>query len=343
MRRLVTQDNDFLYSTMTSSKHVLLDFALHYSLLAEVIDLAGLGLIVIVAAMALFEPPKPIKPLEPSDRVLVSLGEDTILPTPIITFASNPSSLILKLSCEQFPVVFSFLAWLHQNVTINVKLDPTGDLFLALASRAWDWYQFDDMRLQPQQKDEYTYALTSVISAFLQESGDRGSKKLASLFSEHDFLALLEKAWAFQATQHVLVDDPVWSAQEKRWRDLLDVLSKHGDTFRTPLRRDYLSVVDYFRTLRTAGAAQVLQYWEELGRIAGVKEDALRLEDAAMHRISEDIIGCSWFKCVVYRQQIGRTVVLVCSRCRKAAYCSELCQDKHWKEGGHSMECKKTK
>lgn len=209
-------------------------------------------------------------------------------------------------------------------------------------------------------------------SLILKGSEDQLSRRLASLFESHDFCSLLSKGLSFLAgmrRQSILTSlrpsaeltcslrtDEERLRQLKHWNALVAAIVKHPASIRKPLHQDYLKVLDHLRAASGWKGSEAVTIWERLAAAAGIEEGVLRAELRAKRR--EDAggyVGCSWFKCVMYRQDCD-AIMFRCDRCHRTTYCSEECLDKlvkacfsktlrsdmgyrDWLEGSHKKEC----
>lgn len=99
-----------------------------------------------------------------------------------------------------------------------------------------------------------------------------------------------------------------------------------------PLRRDFLHVLDYLRSIppddQTEATGEIIQWWQALGASVGITEGELRAElVAGMEKTTtSEASGCSWARCVRFQQDGDRHVFFQCAQCQKAMYCGSLCQ-----------------
>lgn len=95
-----------------------------------------------------------------------------------------------------------------------------------------------------------------------------------------------------------------------------------------PLRRDFLGMLDYLRIVETSKGQHLLDLWLELGNATGVSEKGMREEhDRDRQAAHEGLMGCSWLKCAMYKQEYGGDTFM-CVGCRKVMYCCLSCQDR---------------
>jgi len=83
--------------------------------------------------------------------------------------------------------------------------------------------------------------------------------------------------------------------------------------------------------------------WIRFGKSVGIDKDAVLDEEADRRKKAMGgLVGCSWLKCPLFRDEIvaPRRKMLKCSRCKGAQYCGVPCQKMDWKEGGHKEQCK---
>lgn len=95
------------------------------------------------------------------------------------------------------------------------------------------------------------------------------------------------------------------------------------------LRRDYLQVLHQLRSTieDEPSRANTVQWWEILAEKVGIKEDDLRSEAEAESMQGAAVgMGCSWFKCPMFRREAVRATSVRCAGCQVSVYCGLLCQ-----------------
>ncbi|KAG9037794.1 hypothetical protein FRB95_004080 [Tulasnella sp. JGI-2019a] len=135
---------------------------------------------------------------------------------------------------------------------------------------------------------------------------------------------------------HTPPEDPV-----KIWEAIGKLLLLNVDALGPPLRRDFLHIVDYLRTIGTPQSRDLLGWWRHLGALAGLSEEILRDEVARERNAARrGLVGCSWLKCALYEQETTEEMFF-CVGCSKAMYCGQSYQDRDWKEDDHRTKCKR--
>lgn len=112
--------------------------------------------------------------------------------------------------------------------------------------------------------------------------------------------------------------------------ELQSNLSPSANVLASHLRRDFLRILEHLRAMHMPKeSAQVLiQFWETLGRIAGLSEGTLLAErNRELKDASGGLVGCSWNRCPLFEQECA-SATLLCAGCQKAMYCGTDCQER---------------
>ncbi|KAG8880792.1 hypothetical protein FRB97_000457 [Tulasnella sp. 331] len=265
------------------------------------------------------------------------------LPSVKVQLESKPLALSARLAeilevasgPERFEIVIHAVTNLSPT---HINFLKQGDLAYALAASFWKIFAGSPRRAE---KDRTTYDTLLIIRyymllrffAYLHRSDANDRAEMARLFSQCDLLSLVEKVMMLQTTS--LSRQPL-----ENWNQINKLLTHNPDALRPPLRRDFLRMLDYLRTVKTAPGEYLLDMWLQLAGTAMISEAELREELVRERKAARGgLVGCSWYKCAMYEQESARDTFL-CARCHKAVYCGPNCQDRDWKEGGHKAKCK---
>lgn len=124
------------------------------------------------------------------------------------------------------------------------------------------------------------------------------------------------------------ITTPVVREPLDNWKPIIKLLAYNPDALVPPLRRDFLRMLDYLRTVKTTQGEDLLKMWLQLGSIAKLSESVLREELNRERKAARGgLVGCSWYKCAMYEQESARDTFL-CAGCFKATYCGPNCQDR---------------
>ncbi|KAG8982383.1 hypothetical protein FRB93_008139 [Tulasnella sp. JGI-2019a] len=221
--------------------------------------------------------------------------------------------LVLRFSEDDF-----FLRYLRQ-----------GDLAKGMTISFWSLFttctsQYD--------KEELSWGIFKMISVLSPDNRiTEIGAYVGTLLSECDFLSVIQKVIVFSTTSFKGPAEP-WKWVEKLLRCNLKAL-------RPVLRRDFIGMLDYLRTVTTPQGQEFLRFWTELAIAAGVSEQELRDDLERRRKVAANgLTGCSWYKCPLYAEECALET-FVCTGCRMAMYCGLGCQERDWKEGMHVTKC----
>ncbi|KAG8983855.1 hypothetical protein FRB94_009925 [Tulasnella sp. JGI-2019a] len=227
------------------------------------------------------------------------------------------------------------IANMHQWLTQGEDLAP-------LLMRAYWQAHLNSVVGTPEQLTEHDTKKVIVTVIRLLAAGDStNAQRMNYLLQNCDFLSLVERVM-LEATAYSTMDDyyPL---------DILGnietLVSESRDALDTPLRRDFLYVLDHLQASavdpETKQLVPLIKFWRDLGQIVGIKERELRAERRrGMHQNLDGAVGCAWIKCVAFDRELDAGRMFWCARCHKAVYCGPLCQKRDWEEGNHKLRCK---
>ncbi|KZV69290.1 hypothetical protein PENSPDRAFT_486919 [Peniophora sp. CONT] len=116
--------------------------------------------------------------------------------------------------------------------------------------------------------------------------------------------------------------------------------------FRQAARREWYPTLKVLRELplrdrRTLPkCTKLIPAWQDLGRALGLDEANEKADfEREMKKAAQ---MCAWFECE-YHEKKPPHPTRACVGCAEARYCSRLCQQKDWREGGHKQKCKRIK
>lgn len=113
-----------------------------------------------------------------------------------------------------------------------------------------------------------------------------------------------------------------------KWKPIIKLLTYNPDALRSPLRRDFLRMLRYLRTVKTTQGQFLLDMWLQLGAAAKISEAELKEEVERERKAARGgLVGCSWYKCAMYEQESAKDTFM-CAGCLKATYCGPNCQDR---------------
>ncbi|KAG8949461.1 hypothetical protein FRC04_008560 [Tulasnella sp. 424] len=219
------------------------------------------------------------------------------------------------------------------------------NLCITVASGMWKWYEECGIMPIPVRNKRFA-RIASVVAQLLPGKPEQMATRFPSVMREHDFISVIIKVlFAFGKLEGPLDSapgpetQPIW----KHWDNLKTYITSNPALFKAPLqpilKGKLLGALDIIRCNRGPSyAAEATKYMEELGTFADLKEADLR--KAAIEERQEaqgGIVGCSWYRCVLYRQATDQ-VMHWCAGCRKVVYCGFLCQSRDWEEG-HKDQC----
>ena len=92
--------------------------------------------------------------------------------------------------------------------------------------------------------------------------------------------------------------------------------------------KNYLVILDQLRSGTDEFGQSFSKIWEQLGKVAGLEESTLRTQAVtARLAAADEIIGCSWQKCVLYLQESDQ-IMHWCMGCKKVVYCGYFCKNR---------------
>ena len=110
--------------------------------------------------------------------------------------------------------------------------------------------------------------------------------------------------------------------------ELQQLCKREPQLLKNALMRDknYLITLDQLRSSNGKNTKASVAVWERLGTTAGLQETVLRAEAIAARRAAAGgMVGCSWYKCTMYRQESDQ-LMHWCMGCKKVVYCGYFCK-----------------
>ncbi|KAG8916476.1 hypothetical protein FRC01_003126 [Tulasnella sp. 417] len=223
-------------------------------------------------------------------------------------------------------------------------LKTDDQLCITVASGLWKWYEECDIMPIPERNKIFA-RIAAVTAQLFPGKPELMATRFDVVMREYDFISVIIKLlYAFGKLQGPLdtppatETDPLW----KHWEDLKAYIISKPALFKAPLnsvlKGKLLDALDIIRCNRGRYATTANKYLEELGTFAGLSEAELRKAAIAERQNAQGgIVGCSWYRCVLYRQATDQ-VMNWCAGCRKVVYCGYLCQSRDWEEG-HKDVC----
>lgn len=106
-----------------------------------------------------------------------------------------------------------------------------------------------------------------------------------------------------------------------------DILQRAGKCFHRQLRRDFLRVLDFIRSIDSLSSPAMVDFWLKIGRMADLDENQLRRSAlGAVNQSNHGGSGCDWFKCALFVVEWEGDLLFRCNGCHKAVYCRPECQ-----------------
>lgn len=82
------------------------------------------------------------------------------------------------------------------------------------------------------------------------------------------------------------------------WEPIEHILLSSPAILRLHLRRDFLSMLEYLRSVDTETGKYLCSLWLRVGDAVGISEQQLRDEAEQERTLArDDLVGCSWLKC----------------------------------------------
>lgn len=223
-------------------------------------------------------------------------------------------------------------------------LKSDDNLCIAVASGMWKWYE--ECAIMPIPERNKIFAqIASVTAQLFPGKPEQMATRFEIVMCQYDFISVIIKIlYAFGKLQGPLDTAPesetdlLW----KHWEDLKAYIISKPALFKKPLQSilkgKLLDALDIIRCNQGQYAIRANKYLEELGTFANLDEAELRKAAIAERQKAQGgIVGCSWYRCVLYRQATDQ-VMNWCAGCRKLVYCGYFCQSRDWEEG-HKYVC----
>ncbi|KAG9041077.1 hypothetical protein FS837_012766 [Tulasnella sp. UAMH 9824] len=249
-----------------------------------------------------------------------------------------------RASAEDLTRIYGSLYCLLAVKGIGTVLKSDDQLCVTVASGLWKWYEECNIMPIPERNKIFA-RIASVVAQLFPGKPEQMAARFETVMRQHDFISVIIKLlYAFGKLQGPLDTAPGLETEHlwKHWEDLKVYIVSKPALFKAPLQSvlkgKLLDALDIIRCNRGTFATRANKYLEELGTFAGLNETELRKAAIAERQKAQGgIVGCSWYRCVLYRQATDQ-VMNWCAGCRKVVYCGYLCQSRDWEEG-HKDEC----
>ncbi|KAG8983856.1 hypothetical protein FRB93_006930 [Tulasnella sp. JGI-2019a] len=234
-----------------------------------------------------------------------------------------------------------FTSWLIEMTDMHQSVMQGGDLAQSFIMAYWRMHPSDG-KTEVVTQDE-TMLVITVIIRLLTVSPELTARRTSGLLKQCDFLSLIERMLIEAAEPTTTVDYYL----PEMWDKIKSLLSCCPDALETPLRRDFLYVLDHLKALAgdvktNVSPVSLMRFWRDLGDVIGLKEEKLRAElKKEMKRRLGDAVGCNWIECAAFNLELDPCMTFRCASCKKTVYCGVLCQKRDWEEGGHGSRCGK--